>query len=475
MAGRLRTSPAGLQLIKSFEGFRETATQLPAGRWTIGYGHVRTAREGLTISEKDAEDLLVYDLKPAEDAIANMVFAPLLQNQFDALVSLVFNITVAQFRDSDILRNLNSGDQLAAANGFDVWRRARLNGRVIVVDALVRRRAAEKSMFLDHPSGPTAAPSPIVRPEMDVSDAATDHARPHANDEDDKLVSPVSWAPGSAPSVDIAEAVRRLAERTREAITPAPEIALPPGTVVTPPDAPRAEAQPQAQPEIKPEPEAPAEVETPPTAAAVETPAPAREPERVKTPDELERAGRVIAERVRSILKRAEATLDARVELHPTVQTVTEPSEPPRTETQARHADNENVREGMPDFDAPAERMSAADTERARRLIDDTETFEPGRKPEDIFAEAERKARLVNGQARRVGPLSGRLIMNAPWIIVLVLSVVGFAIGAVEAFTGPAHDADAPKAASMVLAVFGVMLVMSLYFLFWNRQTRDRT
>lgn len=475
MAGRLRTSPAGLQLIKSFEGFRESATQLPAGRWTIGYGHVRTAREGLTISEKDAEDLLVYDLKPAEDAIASMVFAPLLQNQFDALVSLVFNITVAQFRDSDILRNLNSGDQLAAANGFDVWRRARLNGRVIVVDALVRRRAAEKSMFLDHPSGPTAAPSPIVRPEKDVADAATEQARPHANDEGDHQVSPVAWAPGSIPSVDIAEAVRRLAERTREAITPAPEIALPPGTQVTPPDAPSVEAPPQAQPEIKPEPEAQVEVAMPPPVAAVETPAPAQEPERITTPDELERAGRVIAERVRSILKRAEATLESRVELHPTVQTVTAPSEPPRAETQARHADNENVREGMPDFDAPAERMSAAETERARRLIDDTETFEPGRRPEDIFAEAERKARLVNGQARRVGPLSGRLIMHAPWIVVLVLSVVGFAIGAVEAFTGPAPDADTPKLASMVLAVFGVMMVMSVYFLFWNRQTRDRT
>jgi GH24 family phage-related lysozyme (muramidase) len=459
MAGRLRTSPAGLQLIKSFEGFRETATQLPAGRWTIGYGHVRTAREGLTISEKDAEDLLVYDLKPAEDAIANMVFAPLLQNQFDALVSLVFNITVAQFRDSDILRHLNSGDQLAAANGFDVWRRARLNGRVIVVDALVRRRAAEKSMFLDHPSGPTAAPSPIVRPEMDVADAATEHARPHANDEDDKLVSPVSWAPGSIPSVDIAEAVRRLAERTREAITPAPEIV----------------AQPHVQPEIKPEREPSVEAATPAPGAAEETAPPVREPGRVKTPDELEQAGRVIAERVRSILKRAEATLESRVELHPTVQTVAAPQETDRPEAQVRHADNENVREGLPDFDAPAERMSAAETARTRRLIDDTETFEPDRKPEDIFAEAERKARLVNGQARRVGPLSGRLIMNAPWIIVLVLSVVGFAIGAVEAFTAPAPDADTPKAASMVLSVFGVMLVMSLYFLFWNRQSRDRT
>jgi lysozyme len=460
MAGRLRTSPAGLQLIKSFEGFRESATQLPAGRWTIGYGHVRTAREGLTISEKDAEDLLVYDLKPVEDAIANIVFAPLLQNQFDALVSLVFNITVAQFRDSDILRNLNSGDQLAAANGFDLWRRARLNGRVIVVDALVRRRAAEKSMFLDHPSGPAAAPTPIVRPEMDVSDTTTEHARPHANDEDNDQVSTIPRTPGSIPSVDIAEAVRRLAERTREAITPAPEISLPPGTQVSPPEAPRAEVQPQPEPAPRPEP-----------VAAVEAPQAAPEPARSKTPDELERAGRVIAERVRSILKRAEATLDAEPAPEAAAQPVAASPEP---EAKVRHADNENVREGMPDFDAPAERMSAAEVARTRRLIDDTETFEPGRKPEDIFAEAERKARLVNGQARRVGPLSGRLIMHAPWIVVLVLSVVGFAIGAVEAFTGPAPEADSPKAASMVLAVFGVMMVMSLYFLFWNRQTHDR-
>ncbi len=474
MAGRLRTSPTGLQLIKSFEGFRESATQLPGGRWTIGYGHVRTAREGLTISEKDAEDLLVYDLKPAEDAIANSVFAPLLQNQFDALVSLVFNITPAQFRDSDILRNLNSGDYLAAANGFDLWRRARLHGRVIVVDALVRRRAAEKSMFLDHPSGPAAAPSSIVRPEMDVLDAAPDHPRAHANDEDDDRAPVVSRPPGQGPSVDIAEAVRRLAERTREAITPAPEIALPPGTLVTPPEPPRAEPQAQhAQWEADPQPEAAVQVEEPAPNVAAEPAPPAEEPVRIKTPDELEQAGRVLAERVRSILKRAEATLDARAEPAQRVADEAEPASP------ANHADNENVREtvreGLPDFDSPTETLSAAETERRRRLIDDTETFEPGRRPEDIFAEAERKARIVNGQARRVGLVSGRLIMHAPWIIVLVLSVVGFAVGAVEAFSGPGPEAGEPKLASMVLAVFGVMMVMSLYFLFWNRETRDRT
>lgn len=458
MAGRVRTSAAGLQLIKSFEGFRESAVQLPAGRWTIGYGHVRTAREGLTISEKDAEDLLVYDLKPVEDAITAMVFAPLLQNQFDALVSLAFNISVVQFRDSDILHHLNSGDYLAAANGFDVWRRARLNGRVIVVDALVRRRAAEKSMFLDHPSGPVAAPTPVVKPEMDVSEGSARTSQPHANDEDDDAPSPARMTSQGA-SVDIAEAVRRLAERTREAITPAREIPLPPGAVVTPPETVRQET-PQRETPVQP-------VRTHEAAAERHV-----EP-RVRTPEELDQAGRNIAERVKSILKRAEATLDVTPETAPAVA-ASRSYEPAAPEVAHRRADNENVRDGLPDFNLPADRESAAEASRRRNLIDDTETFDPGRKPEDIFAEAERKAKVVNGQARRVGPVSGRMIMHAPWIIVLVLSVAGFAFGAVEAFRGSGLDTGAPRIAATVLAVFGVMMIMSLYFLFWNRETGDR-
>jgi GH24 family phage-related lysozyme (muramidase) len=435
MTGRLRTSAAGLQLIKSFEGFREIASQLPGGRWTIGHGHVRTAREGLTITEKDAEDLLVLDLKPVEDAIATSVFAPLMQNQFDALVSLVFNISPAQFRESDILRNLNSGDFLAAANGFDLWRRARLNGRVMVVDALVRRRAAEKSLFLDHPSGRVAAPTPVVKPEMDVSEAVRTTYTPDADDD---------AAPRQTPqggSMDIAEAVRRLAERTREAITPAPEIPLPQGAVVTPPETTR---QPEPQP-----------------VQQVQPPQP-------KTPEDIQRAGRDIAERVRVILQRAEETIVAQPESQPSARKAPEAVEAPH------HADNENerVREGMPDFDAPVERATPSEAARSRRLIDDTETFDPGRRPEDIFAEAERKAQVVNGQARRVGPLSGRLIMHAPWIVVLVLSLVGFAIGAVEVMRSSA-DGGAPQLAGVALAAFGVMLVMSVSFIFWNRDTHD--
>lgn len=169
MTGRMRTSRVGIDLIKSFEGFRPTAARLPDGRWTIGYGHVRSAREGVTIVERDAEDLLRFDLRTVEAAILDLTHAPLTQNQFDALASLVFNISPGQFKDSEILRRFNAGEHLAAASGFDAWRKARVNGRLIVVDALVRRRAAEKALFLEPPEGRPAAPTPMITPEFDAS------------------------------------------------------------------------------------------------------------------------------------------------------------------------------------------------------------------------------------------------------------------------------------------------------------------
>ena len=176
MTGRLRTSRPGLDLIKSFEGFREIAVRLPDGRWTIGHGHVRSAREGLTISETDADELLVQDLLPVESAINSLIFTPLNQNQFDALASLVFNISVERFRDSAVLRFLNAGDFLSAASAFDIWRKVRIDGRSMVMDALVRRRAVEKAMFLEHPGGRPTAPTPLVTPEADHS--ADGHTHP---------------------------------------------------------------------------------------------------------------------------------------------------------------------------------------------------------------------------------------------------------------------------------------------------------
>ena len=96
------------------------------------------------------------------------MFSPLNQNQHDAIVSFVSNISLGLFRESEVLRRLNVGDHLGAAQAMDVWRKARINGQVCVVDALVRRRAIEKSLFLEHPDGRATAATPLVAPQLDV-------------------------------------------------------------------------------------------------------------------------------------------------------------------------------------------------------------------------------------------------------------------------------------------------------------------
>lgn len=467
MTGRMRISPAGLQLIKSFEGFRETAVRLPDGRWTIGYGHVRTAREGLTITPKDADELLAYDLKSIENAVSNMIYAPLMQGQFDALVSLAFNISLGQFRESEIVRLMNSGDYLGAANAFDLWRKARLHGRVIVVDALVRRRAAEKALFLDHPNGPPSAPTPMVTPEMDFG-TSDGPQRPRltprpaqANDDEE----PETPRAGPAPTGDIAEAVRRLAERTQDAILPPLEISLPPGASVSPPegivDVPSTEEpQPFAN---EPEPARP-EIVVREAEAMVETEAPVTA---AMTAEDLARASRTMAERVSNILNGLQKKIDSH---EATTAQQPEAAANARTAPQRPVVD---VREGLPDFDQPAEKARAEAAARDRALIDDLEIVEPGRDPAHLFAEAERKAKVVNGHSRRVGPISGRVLVMAPWIVVLVLSALGFGIGAVEAAKDGGIESGAPRLAGTILAVFGVMMVMSLYYIFVKRPSDE--
>jgi lysozyme len=156
-----------VELIKAFEGFRAKAARLDDGRWTIGYGHTLTAREGAVIAEADAEALLLYDLIGAAHAVNEHVYAPLNQNQFDALVSFVFNIGVRGFRGSPTLRRLNEGRPLEAALAMEMWRKSDLEGERIIVDALVRRRAAEKALFLRPVEGWTPAPTPVLPPKID--------------------------------------------------------------------------------------------------------------------------------------------------------------------------------------------------------------------------------------------------------------------------------------------------------------------
>ena len=168
MKPRYQVSRAAVELIKRFEGYRMKAAQLPDGRWTLGYGHTLTARAGASVSEQDAEALLLYDLITVAHAVNENVYAPLNQNQFDALVCFAFNIGTETFLRSDVLRRLNEGALLQAACAMEMWRKADFEGERIVVDALVRRRSAEKTLFLTPPDGEwIAAPSSVLRPKID--------------------------------------------------------------------------------------------------------------------------------------------------------------------------------------------------------------------------------------------------------------------------------------------------------------------
>ena len=151
----------------SFEGLRHEAARLPDGRWTVGYGHTLSARAGVRVTEADARDLLLYDLIHVSREVGALVFTPLNQNQFDALVCFAFNIGLENFRQSLVLRWVNEGALLDAAFAIEQWRKADLDGDAIVVDGLVRRRAAEKVLFLTPHEGWPVVPSHLVQPRPD--------------------------------------------------------------------------------------------------------------------------------------------------------------------------------------------------------------------------------------------------------------------------------------------------------------------
>lgn len=185
MRARQKVSRAGVELIKSFEGLRQTAARLPDGRWTIGYGHTFSAREGARVTQEDADALLRFDLLPIVDSLNNMILVPLNQNQFDALVSFSFNIGIDNFGSSSVLKRINEGRMTEAALAMDAWRSAEFNGQTYVLAPLIRRRAAEKNLFLTPEDNIANAPSLLVRPLADVeADAAM--ARPSEVDAPDR-------------------------------------------------------------------------------------------------------------------------------------------------------------------------------------------------------------------------------------------------------------------------------------------------
>lgn len=142
-------SSKGIALICGFEGLELQAYDDGTGVCTIGYGTIiypngKTVQYGDVCTIEQAQSFMQHDLKRFEQAVSTAVKVPLSQNQFDALVSLTYNIGIGAFRNSTLLKLLNTLDYVGASNQFDVWVKA--GGQT--VQGLVNRRAVEKRYFL---------------------------------------------------------------------------------------------------------------------------------------------------------------------------------------------------------------------------------------------------------------------------------------------------------------------------------------
>jgi lysozyme len=186
----MKVSRKGLESIKRHEGSRNRMYKDPVGLPTIGVGHLLTRseltsgkivissqvvhwREGLT--DRQVTDLLAQDIHKFEEAVNKSILVTLNQNQFDALVSLAFNIGEGAFQKSTLLRKLNAKDFGGAADQFLRWIYSA--GRKL--PGLVTRRKEERALFLSAPKEqPVEPPPPPVEangpaPEPPVSEAPT--------------------------------------------------------------------------------------------------------------------------------------------------------------------------------------------------------------------------------------------------------------------------------------------------------------
>lgn len=150
---KLTTSEKGKKLIKTFESKRLKAYQDAVGVWTIGYGHTKDVKQGMVITDEQADAFLTSDLIYFENGVnklINELNCIVTQNQFDALISFAFNLGLGSLRKSTLTRKLyvmqqnDKASVIAVANEFPRWNKA--GGKVLA--GLVRRRAAERDLFL---------------------------------------------------------------------------------------------------------------------------------------------------------------------------------------------------------------------------------------------------------------------------------------------------------------------------------------
>lgn len=142
----MKFNDSGLEIIKEFEGCRLKAYRDGGGIWTIGFGATcnRTVCEGMTITQKEADDMLESDVADIAAIVRHMVPDDLTDNQYSALVSFAYNAGPGSLRSSTLLKLLDKGDITGAADEFLQW--VKIKGKFS--QGLLNRRQKERELFL---------------------------------------------------------------------------------------------------------------------------------------------------------------------------------------------------------------------------------------------------------------------------------------------------------------------------------------
>jgi lysozyme len=155
-----QVTKAGVKFIASFEGFRATPYRpVPTEQFlTIGYGHYGPdVGVGRRVTKEQALELLDKDIERFERGVADLVHVPLTPLQFDALVSLAYNIGLGNLKTSTLLRELNKKHYAVAANQFLRWDKGDRHS----LAGLTRRRKAERAVFLKGSSAKARAAASV--------------------------------------------------------------------------------------------------------------------------------------------------------------------------------------------------------------------------------------------------------------------------------------------------------------------------
>ena len=187
LAGTTKTmtvSPACIGMIKKMEGFKDKRYNDAGGNCTVGYGtvlHNGACNESDSselpyingITDTQATELLVARITAAQKAVQDLVKADLNQNQFDAIVSFVHNVTPEAFARTKVLTNLNSDSLGGVVDEMRLWIKAREGGNIVISKDLVERRTKETELFtrpVNQPPAVSASMSRYSKPFYDTGE-----------------------------------------------------------------------------------------------------------------------------------------------------------------------------------------------------------------------------------------------------------------------------------------------------------------